>query len=248
VGGVTPKAVANNASPDPIPLLMTRPRAASETFVASLSSDLRSHVTPIYSPLIRIAGLGVRETLTASDAAVFTSTNGVVHGPSGQGRPAYCVGAATTAAALKKGWNAQMRGETAGALVANLVQNRPPERLIHLSGVHTRGDICTKLKACGFLAHNIAVYDQIAQPLSADARAAIEAGNPLLVPLFSPRTSAQFLREASSPKSVYVVALSTAVAQELQATSFAGVTVASAPNADAMRAALASTLAALSSG
>ena len=227
---------------------MTRPRAASETFVADLPKDKRAQVAPLYSPLIAIQGLGVRPTISPNDAVIFTSRNAVAHGPDGQDRHAFCVGPATTIAAHKMGWVAQMRGETADALVEDMVQNPPHQSLIHLSGVHTRGDISARLNAQGVQATNVAVYEQIAQPLSTQAREIIEGEKPVLVPLFSPRTSAQFVAEVPLAAAVRVVALSYAVAQQLEAASYAGITVASAPNANAMRSAIGDALADLSSG
>lgn len=227
---------------------MTRPRAASQTFVDNLPKELKARITPVFSPLITIDGLRYTATVTDDDAVIFTSANGVSHGPKGNGQPAYCVGAATTEAARENGWAAQTSGETADALVARLVQNPPSKKLIHLSGVHTRGNVSAQLKIHGLNAKNIAVYDQVAQSLSTYARELIASGNTVLVPLFSPRTSAQFAIQAPRATSLHVIALSYAVAQNLEAASYAQIIVASAPNARAMRHAIAATLSDLTAG
>ncbi|CAN0167421.1 unnamed protein product, partial [Chrysoparadoxa australica] len=227
------KAVANNASPDPVPLLMTRPRGAAERFVASLPPDVRDRVRPIYSPLIAIEGLDA-DVDFKDEAAVFSSANGVAHGPLGAGRRAYCVGAATTRAALARGWAAEERGQTAEALIAGLIAHPPAQPLIHLSGVHTRGDIAARLTAQGIQTRNVAIYDQVAQPLTAEARAAVARGNPLMLPLFSPRTAAQFANQVPKAATVHVIALSDAVADPLVGASYGRVTVAARPDANAM--------------
>jgi uroporphyrinogen-III synthase len=248
VAGVTPKAVANNASPDLVPLLMTRPRAASKTFVQGLPAKIKARILPCYSPLMVIKGLDFDLSLAPGDAVIFTSANGVLHGPIGQGQRAYCVGAATTCAASDNGWAAQMMGLTADALVHEMLRKPLEQRLFHLSGVHTRGNIASRLTAQGMHTENIAVYDQIAQSLTTEAVALILAGKPLLVPLFSPRSAVQFANQVPQAATVHVIALSAAVAQGIDSSAYAPVRVAQRPDAGAMLAEIASALDALSLG
>lgn len=247
-GEVTPKPVANNAPPDPIPLLMTRPRASAVSFVTQMPTEMGAQLQPIYSPLIKIEGLDNKPELQSTDAAIFTSANGVAHAPSGQGRPAYCVGSATTQAASDAGWHAIMRGETAKQLVTNLVTSPPDEELVHLSGVHTRGNICARLNSAGLKAKNFPVYDQVAQDLSTEALNVLDSDRPVIAPLFSSRTAAQFAITAPRSMSVYVIVFSNAVAQKLDRASYAAVTVSSAPNAGAMLTAIATVLSDLPAG
>ncbi|WP_223426467.1 uroporphyrinogen-III synthase [Tateyamaria pelophila] len=209
---------------------------------------IRAQVHPVYSPLITISGLGNDPKLLADDAAIFTSVNGVAHGPEGHGRSAYCVGSATTKAARDRGWRADLRGETADELVTDLVKTPPSERLVHLSGVHTRGNICARLNEYGMQAQNFAVYDQKAQNLSEEARKVLARRYPVIAPLFSPRTSAQFAREVPRSMHVHAIVFSNAVAQNLDQASYATVTVSSAPNFGAMLTALATVLSDLPAG
>lgn len=247
-GGVTPKPVANNAPTDPVPMLMTRPHASSQAFVDQLPPDLRAQVTPVYSPLIGISGLDHGTVLDDGDAAIFTSSNGVAHGPEGRGRRAFCVGSATTQAAQQAGWRAEMRGISADAFVTDLLQDPPNGRLVHMSGTHTRGNIAARLSAHGMQVENVAVYDQVAQKLSTEALALLASGRTTVVPLFSPRTARIFSREAQSCSRAYVIALSKAVAQNLERTSYATVALSSAPDSCAMRAAIAAVLSDLPAG
>lgn len=201
--------------------------------MASLPPDVLTRVTPIYSPLIAIEGLDAVVTFT-DEAAVFSSANGVAYGPLGAGRRAYCVGAATTKAAIAKGWIAEQRGQTADTLVTDLIAHPPGQPLIHLSGVHTRGDIAARLTAKGIPTRNIAVYDQIALPLTAEAHACIAREKPLMLPLFSPRTAAQFADQVPKAATVHAIALSEAVVEKVAPASYGSVTVAATPDANAM--------------
>jgi uroporphyrinogen-III synthase len=240
--------VVNNASPDPIPLLMTRPRAASKTFVQALPAAIKGRIVPFYSPLLAIRGLDVDLSLAPGDAVIFTSANGVLHGPKGRGRRAYCVGAATTQIALDNGWAAKMQGLTADALVHEMLRNPVNQRLVHLSGIHTRGNIASRLTAQGVETGNIAVYDQIAQSLTTEAVALISAGKPMIVPLFSPRSAAQFTSEVSQGTFVHVIALSPAVAEAIDGPAYASVQVAQRPDTAAMQVEIGSALDTLSLG
>lgn len=230
--------MANNAPPDPIPLLMTRPRAASEAFVAGLSRLTLSQIDVVYSPVLQIVALTADLGLADVDAVVFTSANGVAHGPDGNGRAAYCVGAATTRAAAARGWTARQCGPTADALVGNLISDPPGQSLIHMSGTHTRGDVATRLTKAGIPTRNIALYDQVLHPLTSLAKSLLMSEKPVIVPLFSPRSAAQFAQQVPDARTVHAIALSNAVAQCLPQASYGSVTVADTPDANAMRSAL----------
>lgn len=229
---------------------MTRPRAASEAFVRLLPKDASERIRPVFAPLIGIVACNAKVPMGPDDAAIFTSFNGVGQGPNGLGRRAYCVGPATTSAARKRGWNARELGETANELVAALLQERPDQRLFHLSGTHTRGDVASRLAQAGLLASNIAVYDQTAFELSDEACALLSRPRPVLVPLFSPRTASLFAAAAPAPATncASVIALSDTVAQALGSFCPVNLSIASAPNADAMCDAVVKASANISSG
>lgn len=217
---------------------MTRPRAASETFVQSLSSNIVDAVLPIISPLIDIVALDATLGMAADDAAIFTSVNGVRLAGLGHGRSAYCVGESTTRAAMASGWAAIQSGWDAESLVAVLISLRPRQNLFHLSGRHTRGDVTARLTDVGINVRNVQVYDQRLCPLSVQARDALLSGKRVLVPLFSPRTASHFACIAPETRHVHAVALSQAVAEALGEIPLAGLTITDHPDAKGMSAAL----------
>lgn len=221
---------------------MTRPRAASDAFVATLSKAVRAQLDPVFSPLIDIIPVQSDVDMGPQNSAVFSSRNGVMVGPEGGGRVAYCIGPATTKAALEKGWNARHVGHDADSLVDALQAMRPQGPLVHLSGRHTRGNITGRLAQTGLNITNIAVYDQILRPLSDEARQVILNASRVIVPLFSPRSATQFVQSAPTLRSVQVIALSTAVAREIPGHAVLSVIVTARPDAQAMGAALAEAL------
>ncbi|MHA6264241.1 uroporphyrinogen-III synthase [Arenibacterium sp. CAU 1754] len=212
---------------------MTRPQAASDRFVAQMGDVLREKLTVLHSPLIRIVPCdGGIETGDAR-GLVFTSSNGVaVAADKGvdRGLPCFCVGEATTRAAQAAGWAAECMGETADALIAALPDRKPLVPLLHLSGVHVRGDLAGALTQLGLPARAIAVYDQVLDPLDSRALSAVQGDKPVIAPLFSPRTARHFANQIDDPGNVHAVALSKAVAEPLKNRGFCSVTVAQRPN------------------
>ena len=81
-------------------LLLTRPHPGAAQFLDRLSPALRDGA--VISPLIEIAPTGVGVDLAPFAGVIFTSANGVAHAPKGDGRPAFCVGPQTTAAAANR--------------------------------------------------------------------------------------------------------------------------------------------------
>lgn len=195
---------------------MTRPRPAAERFVAAMPADLGARVEPLYSPLMRIEAVSGATFPLDTEAAIFTSSNGVALGPDGAGRIAYCVGTATTALAARHGWAAQMAGQDTEALIKNLMKLPPDQPMVHIRGQHTRGGITARLGAAGHGIRDVIVYDQVLQPLSDTAKNAIVREPMTVVPLFSPRTAAHFATQAPCATSLRVVAMSNAVADAAQ--------------------------------
>lgn len=232
----------------PIPFLMTRPRRQAEAFVADLPPDMRSKLEIIYTPVIEIEGLDPSIDLKPDEEVIFTSANGVLLTPAGDGRAAYCVGEATSQCAKERGWQALCLGETSAELVERLLRTPPDSPLVHLAGIHTRGRIAEKLGDAGLALRYVPVYDQVLKSLSREATDAINRGKPFIVPLFSPRSAKQFAEKAGNVAHGHVIALSATVATELGDTHFASCDIARAPNADAMRYSIAERLGALQMG
>lgn len=215
---------------------MTRPIDQARQFIEAMPQDLHDQIQPIFSPLLTIEPIGAQTIMDVDEAAVFSSANGVRYGPEGAARPAYCIGAATTALARTRGWNAVLAGQDAEALVNTLAAHPPLHPLVHIRGRHTRGSIADRLSSAGLRIRSQIVYEQHAQSLSSEARAALSREQITLVPLFSPRTAAQFAKEAPRTTSLRVVALSAAVAQAASPLTVA--MIADSPDGNAMYVAL----------
>lgn len=233
--------MTNNASP--ISLVMTRPVARSQAFWDALPAHLRKEFSLVLAPLITIEALDVDYTLPPNARVIFSSVNGVSFAPSGDGRTAYCVGPATTEAALSNNWKAKTMGGTADALVATVSQLPVFEGpLVHLSGRHTRGNIARRLMENGLPVRHIVTYEQRAHPLSEEAKLILKGKEPAFIPLFSPRTARHLAKEIGSASSATFIALSRNVAAEVTDLGAVVQFVADEPNAAAMVKAIESAL------
>jgi len=218
-------------------LLMTRPRAASERFVARLAPDLRHRLRVIHSPLIRIVFLP--DPVSPGDArgVIFTSANGIAAAQAAGVRPAvpaYCVGTATARAARDAGWTVAMTCDTADALVAVLIDRHPAAPLLHLRGRHARGDVAERLTAAGIETRAQEVYDQRLIAPSDAARAALDGADPVIAPLFSPRTARHFADTCAGTAPLFLAVISRAAAEPLENMSYRGLIVANRPDGAAM--------------
>lgn len=185
-------------------LLITRPRAQAEGFAAKVRAE--TGLTPIISPMQEIRTLGVVPDLAGITALAFTSKNGVESFAklTDIRLPAYCVGAATTARARALGFEAISSDGTANDLARIL----PTSGVLHLHGRHVRRVLSP---------HHLAIYDQVALPLSAEAKDLLASECLAAVALFSPRSAklfAEILPRNPTTKLV-LYALSNAVAAAL---------------------------------
>ncbi len=166
------------------------------------------------SPVQRIAFLAAGDGPPEGVTLVFTSASAVaaVAGQADFARhAAWAVGAATARAARDAGFSCRAAGGDARALVAALAADPPRGPVLHLRGVHGRGDVAASLRALGIDAEERIVYDQVAQDLNAEAEALLQGRAPVILPLFSPR-SAMLMRGATITAPLCVVAISAAAA------------------------------------
>lgn len=222
-------------------LLMTRPRPAAEGFVAQLSAPLRARLRVVYSPLLEIVPLKVQVPDDGLRGVIFTSVNGVEAGLAAGapgGLPAYCVGDRTARAALAAGWRVQVTCPDAEHLIAALLRLRPEAPLLHLRGVHARGDIAGRLSAAGIATRALAVYDQRLLPLNDAARSALAGQGPVVVPLFSPRTARQFADICDGSAPLFLAVISAAAAKPVENMRSEALIVAERPDSPAMIAAV----------
>jgi len=193
-------------------LILTRPTAQSESFAAEVKAQWDGDLRIVQSPLIEIVPLPAR--CDAPDAVIFTSANGVA--AAGRfdlpnGLEAWCVGENTALLAKAKGFTPITGPGDADGLVASIISTRPMGRLAHIRGVHARGDISDRLNASGLTCEDVIAYDQKELPLTEDARNVLAALNPVLFPLFSPRTATILNKRGPFAAPVHVIAMSDAV-------------------------------------
>jgi uroporphyrinogen-III synthase len=156
--------------------------------------------------------------------------------PSG-GLPAWCVGDRTAQAARKAGYGARSAAGDAAALVAAILAEAPPGPLLHARGEDSRGAVADRLTAAGLPTAEALVYAQRPAALSDEARRLLGGADPILVPLFSPRSAEIFaaaLADIPRPAPLWVAALSPAVADAAAPLSPARMAIAGAPDADAL--------------
>ncbi|KIC38761.1 uroporphyrinogen-III synthase [Ruegeria sp. ANG-R] len=217
---------------------MTRPRAASDRFVAHLPDRIRSEVEVIHSPLLEIKPLAVPVKTDGIAGLIFSSANGVNAAAIlnvDRDLPAYCVGPATTDAARGAGWQAQMLGLTAEELVADLLKRAPESPLLHLRGEHSRGNVAEHLTNSGLTTREQPIYRQQLLPLTDEASLAAERDRPVIAPLFSPRTARQFADVWAGTAPLWLAAISEATAEPLKNLPFERLKIAREPTPDKMR-------------
>lgn len=215
-------------------LLITRPIASAACFVARLAKDIQRDVTIVISPLLEIVPTGAQIDLTEVAGVIFTSSNAVELTPKGNHLPAFCVGHRTAKRAEAAGWAVVAEERTADKLVARLAEMAPPGPLLHLAGAHRRGDIAGRLTELGSPTNVLVLYAQTTLDLTAEAIELLDREGPVVVPLFSPRSAAQFIEQVPDLRNVTIVAMSDAVAQCCLNLGAAGVLVAAAPTGQEM--------------
>ena len=160
-------------------LLLTRPRAQAQGFAEQVRAA--TSLTPVISPMQKIRALAVEPDLSGITALAFTSKNGVeTFAKISKSRlPAYCVGAATAKRARALGFDAKAASGNADDLAKIL----PESGVLHLHGQYVRQVLSP---------NHLAIYDQIALPLSPEAQAHLTNNAIHAVALFSPRSAALF--------------------------------------------------------
>ncbi len=210
-------------------LLVTRPRASADRFIAQLREDIRQGTTIICAPLIDIVPTGVQVNISPYRGVIFTSSNAVELAPNGSGTAAFCVGEATAGSAQHAGWSVAFSQKTALELINRFRKEMPKGPLLHLAGRHRRGDIAGQLTAIGIKTDVEVLYDQTPVGLPKEALALLKSQGRVVVPLFSPRTAAQFMEQAPDLQNVIIIAMSDAVAQVCRGSNVAKVVVADTP-------------------
>lgn len=219
---------------DPI-ILLTRPKAAADLFVQQLKdAGIKSKVLVSSVQGIKRADF---EEPVALAGAIFTSRNGV-EAVTGREAPCWCVGAATADAARAKGWQAVSSQGDAEAVFKRITAERPKGTLVHFRGAFARGNLAERLSDEGIDTREVVVYSQVSLPLSDPAREMFARENPVILPLFSPRSAAQLVQQGPFTAPLWIIAMSDAVAGEAVALSPVHMEISATPDAIGMVAAI----------
>ncbi|WP_340109802.1 uroporphyrinogen-III synthase [Pikeienuella sp. HZG-20] len=225
-------------------VLLTRPQAQSEAFATSIAG---LGWDALIWPVIEIAPtLFSAPDLSGVDALIFTSARGVeaLSRFGAPDLPAFCVGAATAAAARRAGFTEVTAAGGDAVRLLELLKARARGRLMHIRGRDAAADIKGALRAHGIDADEIIAYAaEPAAPPSDGVDATVRAGDVEMAMFFSPRSARIFAATAPAAwRSAYpamrAATISEAAAAPLLDLGFADIRAAAHPDADAMRALL----------
>lgn len=223
--------------------LLTRPMVQSKRFAASLRSRFGSDLSVTISPLIAPRFLTPAFPDLKPASLIFTSETGVESFVRHPARPkdlpllAYCVGDRTAQTAQRVGLKAISANGDAASLVARIRQDKTARPLLHICGAQTRGDIARHLSDAGYDVATLVLYEQEQQQITAAAKTLLLGENPVMVPLFSPRSAALFLAQLSQVGAnapLFFSALSDAVAEPLVQRGRLAHCIAAKPTAEAL--------------
>lgn len=234
----------------PLPaILLTRPDGQSVVIADKLRQELGFQGDIIQSPLLKIEPTDERPDLSGTKGLIFTSKHGVMRFEQFESRrdlPCWCVGRSTGQAAERAGLKSVVAGGDAEALKRRILADAPEGPLLHLRGEQTRGDIAETLSAGGIETQASVVYRQVPKMLTNEAKTVLNRGNTVILPLFSPNTARQFVKQGPFSAPLFVVAISDNVAVELRGLDFAKLIVSPKPDVPSMLKAMGALIAASS--
>lgn len=215
-------------------VLLTRARDQATRFAMALAQRFGPDWPVVISPLIEVRHLALPTDPAGFAGLIFTSQNGVaafVAQVAARDWPVWCVGPGTTEAARAAGFRAQDAGGSTTDLVAKV---RGAGTWLWLHGQHVQNDLAETLTSAGTDTKAALIYRQDQRPLDPGAEQLLQGRQPLIVPLFSPRSAVLFRAAAQSALApLWIAALSPAVALPLSL-PVARLTIADRPNATAM--------------
>lgn len=198
-------------------ILITRPDPGGTEFEHALRAVGIGPVEFMHSPLMQIVPVKTALDLTGFECLIFTSRAGVAQfGALSDRRDfrVYAVGDATARAADEIGMHAISCQGDASDLIERILADEEPGPCLHLRGRHARGDITQTLGKAGVPTQEQVIYEQVDRDLTPEAIRALKREEPVIVPLFSPRTARQFVLSRRGTAPIWVVAMSAAVADE----------------------------------
>lgn len=155
----------------------------------------------VISPILRIEPVPHdHEALISADGFVFTSVHAIPAAGPGRGRLALCVGERTGETARQAGFDVRVGNGFAEGLLPLIEAATIP--LIHPHGRH----VAKRLPV-----PNMVVYEQIALPLQENARELLGRDQPVILPVFSPRSAELLAKEVQNAMApIWLVAISRA--------------------------------------
>lgn len=225
------------------PVIVTRAEpGASDTMARLEAMGLDAIGSPMLALVRRDAPL---PDLSAIHHLVFTSANGVrflAESTGFRGAKAWCVGPSTAEAARQAGFRQVHEGagdaqDLAGDMIAALPAGSTG--VLHVANEAAAGELVARLRAAGIPAEFLALYEtRPVEELTPAAEAAL-AGGPAFVLIHSAKGAGAFSNAASRLDKAMIIAISDAAARPLQGRDIAALHIATAPNEDALLAALA---------
>ena len=225
----------------PPKLLMTRPRRSSERTLAEVAAVLGYQPEAVISPLLRIEFLPF-DSGGHHAGIILTSEHGaeaLAATSLSRSLPVFAVGGRTAEIARVAGFEAYVGAGNADDLLAMILEKRPASPLLHLRGEFSRGNVSARLSAAGIETVGVVAYRQVAEPLGSAARALLSGSDPVLVPLFSPRTVSILAAQGPFAAPLTVLAISASVASAAQGVGARTTHIASRPDGTAMAALIA---------
>jgi len=222
-------------------ILITRPGRVGTDFAERLEAELGGCVSVVLSPLMRIEHCGALPQMSGYRTLIFTSRHGVEAYVAKGGRrdlPAFGVGEATAQAAREVGMDVTACGGDAQTLITHMQAASVTPPCLHLRGSHAASDIAKLLSKASLETDEAVIYEQLPQPLTQEARSVLAGAEPVLVPLFSPRSARLFFDEVCGAAPLLVAAISGNAAAEVPNDRVATIEIAHTPSADAMLAAI----------
>lgn len=218
-------------------VLITRPHNGAERFAKALLDEFNHKIKIRVSPLTGIEARDQSFDLSDATALIFTSLNGVdefLRQSARRDIPCYAVGDATAQRARAGGLQAISCKGDSKDLIARILSDKQKGPLFHFRGEHSRGAIAENLIKSGCEIKEVIVYKQVQLMLNNVARTLLERENRVIVPLFSPRGAAQFVKQYKGRAKLEIVAISKDVAEIARTIKPVRVVIAQNPNAKAM--------------
>lgn len=218
-------------------ILITRPGRVGAEFAERLEAQLGGDVSVVLSPLMRIENCGALPQMARYRTLIFTSRHGVEAYLAEGGRcdlPAFGVGEATAQAAREAGMDVTACGGDAQTLITHMQAAHVTPPCLHLRGSHAASNIAKLLSEAGLETDEAVLYEQLPQPLTQEAHSVLAGAEPVLVPLFSPRSACLFFEEVCGAAPLLVAAISENAAAEVPDDRVAAIEIAHTPSADAM--------------